>query len=229
MGNEITLIDYARSNYILARLKIFLNLENEKNVTWHYDGSFNGAGLVNKQEAQLGTVWFDKKKSENIHDYLRQAKVADMWVIVDSSNEFEVESKLKEFNDDFENLLKVNEETILSQVGRFLLYVSFQDYGIKESVEKFISEITNEFENSECHKIISYFPPVEGLDLSLYTLFTFEIECILKKPVSKNDFIEKMEKFIPAIKEPIYGFGYLGQYGSNKNLPIHIHLYARQF
>ena len=57
-------------------------------------------------------------------------------------------------------------------------------------------------------------------------------EVILDKPLSKDEFINRMRKHIPQIEEPIFGYGV--QYNLQADVPVHltdisIHLYVRQF
>lgn len=228
LETKITLIDYARTNYIIAKLRLFLDLDIERYVKWYYGGSFNGIGLSLTTET-FASINCYKNAVKSYYGAEKPTQLGDIFIIVDSTDKIETENFIKRANKDFDNLLEIQGDKILSQVKRLMMSITYQDFGIKSEVENFIDSIKNEFPKSKVHKFGGNFPPIEGLDLSSYMFFDFDVEIILDEILDKKIVIDKLRNHIPNLNESIYGFGCLSHYGNIENLPIHIHLYARQF
>jgi hypothetical protein len=225
---QIDPIDIARTNYILAKLRKEFGLKHEKYIKWFYS-AFNGAGLTNERRNRFGTVLFHKDKPEYNYGDFKVAQINDFWAVIDSKNSLNAENKISKANDEFEDLIKKESDKVLSQVRRFFMEITFLNIDLKEKVEKFIEEVKREFPKAELFKSFERFPPVEIQDSVIPILFSFDVEVLLDEPISENILIEKLQKFVPKIDKPLYGFGFLSGYDQIENFPIHLHLYARQF
>ena len=99
------------------------------------------------------------------------------------------------------------------------MQISFQENRLKETVTTYLENIGSEFQNAKLFKSYEDFTD----------LCTFDVEIEFETVLTEDLVIEKLKTFIPKIKKSVYGFGFLNQYGDIEKLPIHIHVYARQF
>jgi hypothetical protein len=228
----------ARTNFWLAEMRKLLDIWIEVDVNWHPMG-FNDCGLISNSNESLGFCFYSKPVESN------QFEINDISISILESKKVEisaVKNELLKANERFDKLLKEKGEELFSQVSRFFLFISLQ----LELNDKFIKHLAKIQNSASSKDIQESFPKFENLKNDLLKVFPnsnlesyfqylpqpmtsyYGIEFVFDKPISEENFVEKLKSIIPNLQNGLLGWDLISK-NAIEDTNCTIGIYPRHF